>query len=121
MRTYFTKSFFGIVAIVCLLLNSNASLAQWTFNTMGKNYANPNNTSQVANTNGTVAVTYSGERQRSTVVPEGIVLKGRYLFDEGVYNQAIYDGFQTAMNTIPIEKWFKAKVGTSAAFRKFIQ
>ena len=113
MKTIFTKTLFGIIAILCFTSNANLIFAQWTFNTMGNNYVSPVFTSQVAKTNGTVGVTYSGERLRSTVVPEGLVLKGRYLYDEGVYNQALNDGIQSALSTIPIEKWFKAKVGKS--------
>lgn len=111
MKTYFTKIRLGIITILCFILNSETSLAQWTFNTAVNNYVNPNNSSQVASTNGTVSVNYSGDRLRSAVVPEGLVLKGNYLYDPTVYNQALNDGIQQALTTIPIEKWFKAKVG----------
>ena len=99
------------------MLNVNESLSQWTFNTMGNNYSNPFNPNSIANTNGTVAVNYTGQRLRSNIVPEGLVLKGLFLYDPIVYNQALNDGIQQALTTIPIEKWFKATVGKNDTIR----
>jgi len=87
--------------------------AQWSFNTMGNNYTHPTFSSLKANTNGTISVSYSGQRLNDTVVPEGIVLKGNFLYNQQVYDDAIALGIENAFNTIPKEKWFKAKVGVS--------
>ena len=117
MKSKFTKILFGIISVLCFILDSQMSFAQWTFNTMGNNFTTPFNPNSIANTNGTGTVNYTGQRLRSNIVPEGLVLKGNYLYDPTVYNQALNDGVQQALNSIPIEKWFKATVGKNDTIR----
>lgn len=101
-----------LIIILSFICSFNLA-AQWSFNTMGNNYTHPTFSNLKANTNGNISVTYSGQRLNNSLVPEGIVLKGNFLYNQQVYDDAIALGIENALNTIPKEKWFKAKVGVS--------
>ena len=85
--------------------------AQWTFNTKGNQY---NVNSITANTAGTISLTSTGGGVKSTVTPQGLLVTAPRMLmtSDNTYNLTVLNtGVESALNSVPIDKWFKAKTG----------
>ena len=102
MKAQFTKAFFGIMAMICLLLNSNLifAQAQWVSsnNFSALNAATYNETLKVTNTGGSVG--------------GGNVVRGDAINSTGdILAPAGYGGISNAWNIVPTAQLFKASAG----------
>jgi Concanavalin A-like lectin/glucanases superfamily len=101
MKAQFTKIFFGILAIICLLLNSNLIFAQ-------AQWLSSNNFIALDGTyNETLKVTSTGGS-----VGGGNVLRGDAINSTGdILDPAGYGGISNAFNIVPAAQLFKATAG----------
>lgn len=101
MKAQFTKAFFGVVVIICLLLNSNLifAQAQWV--------SSNNFTSLDASFNEMLKVTSTGGS-----VGGGNVIRCDAINSTGdILDSAKYGGISNAFNTVPTAQLFKASAG----------
>ncbi len=102
MKTNFTKSIFGILAVICLLLSSNLIFAQATWLSSG-NFTALNTSTY----NETVKVTTTGGS-----VGGGNTVRGYAVNGTGdILDPAGYGGIPNAFNIVPTAQLFKATAG----------
>lgn len=102
MKTYFTKKLFGIVVMLCLLLNSSLifAQAQWlsSNNFAALDAGTYNETLKVTSTGGSVG--------------GGNVVRGDAINSTGdILDPAGYGGIPNAFNIVPVAQLFKASAG----------
>jgi hypothetical protein len=103
------KRYFYLLLLLNCIIQLGAN-AQWTFNTRGNQY---DKNGVTANTAGSITLTSSGGGVSSTVTPEGIVSSAFMLnsSDNSYYELELNTAISAALNSVPINKWFKAKTG----------
>ncbi len=106
------KRYFTLILLFSFISQLNVT-AQWTFNTTGNQYVSPFGFR--ANTAGTMSVTSTGGGVNSSVIPEGMNLTNTLMlnpWDNNTYDlAALNTSVATVLNSVPIDKWFKAQTG----------
>ncbi len=117
MKTiYFNSSLKKVCLFFLISFISQIDLiGQWAFNTIGNNYSASSNLlgTFTGNTSGTIAVSSSEGGVSNSLTPKGLLLKSLSSPDsqQNSYLEFLKNAVDSALNSIPIEKWFKAKVG----------
>lgn len=118
MKTiYFNTSLKKVFLFFLISFISHIDLiGQWAFNTTGNNYSTSwGGEIRTGDTNGTIVVSSSAGGVSNSVTPEGLLLTSEYsmntVHQDYRYLDFLNGAVDSALNSIPIEKWFKAKFG----------